>query len=216
MAIAWDAASGAQNNYTTALTFSHTIGSGSDRLLFVSFITNNTSDKITGVTYNGTAMTRTMARQAGGNFWMYVYHLVAPDTGTNNVVVSASSGSLIWACSSSYTGVNQTSPIDNTAGLSYTTGTWTGTVETSADNCWLYTQVRAGSPIAASGTTVERRDSGQSACYDSDGAKSPAGTYSNTGTNNSSNTNGNLITVSFAPSGGSEPTATWTPKIIMY
>lgn len=204
MAIAFDAASGQQDNSTTSQTFSHTC-TGSNLLLLVGFITNNTTDIITGVTYNSVSMTQLNTQTSTTNSYIsYVYGLLNPDTGANNVNITASSASLLWTTSASYTGVKQSGLPDATSsGNSPTnTGTWSSSVTTVADNCWHYTHVRGGSPLAASGGTVERRDQSQSACYDSNGAITPAGSDSNTGTTSNPNNDGAMISVSFAPATG--------------
>lgn len=107
MAIAFDAAT--KNSSTgTSQTFSHTV-TGSDTFLWVAIFTQtNSSDVVTGVTYNSVALTRGDSQTiTDGTYTVrgYIYYLASPDTGTHNVVISCSSSVLIRSESSSYTGV---------------------------------------------------------------------------------------------------------------
>ena len=57
MAIEFDNATTPAFVTATSLTYSHTCGAGSNRILFVGVWGDTTSDAITGVTYGGSAMT---------------------------------------------------------------------------------------------------------------------------------------------------------------
>lgn len=162
MAIAYDS-SAKGTTATSSLTFSHTC-SGSDLILFVACRFYQT-DKITGVTYNGTAMTLANKRQdnAGNNCYIYLFYLVNPSTGANNVVVSASATPNIQMCaaSASYTGVSQTGQPDSNTNKSSTSATMTMTTTVVASNCWLVgatSNFRATS--ASTGTTNRQQVAG--------------------------------------------------------
>ena len=95
MAIAFDAAArtDAGANQTTA-TVSHTC-TGSDRILFVQAISNDDGDTVTGVTYNGVAMTKIgssvgVPPAGSSSNFLSMWYLIAPATGANNVVVTRS------------------------------------------------------------------------------------------------------------------------------
>lgn len=134
MAVTFNAQSSGSVNPATTLTIAHTC-SGSDRVLLVGISTNNTVDRITGVTYNGVSMTR-LNSQVGssGNFYSYLYYLQNPASGTNNIVVSASASSLIGAINASFSGAAQTSTPDNSA-----SGTQTGAGTTISANVTVNT-----------------------------------------------------------------------------
>ena len=109
MAIAYDnaTASGDASGSTT-LTFSHTC-TGSNLYLIV-HIYSQSGAGATGVTYNGTAMTRLSAANDIDEIW----GLVNPATGANNVVASRASGTGSFLGGAiSYTGVAQSSSIGN-------------------------------------------------------------------------------------------------------
>jgi hypothetical protein len=178
MAIAHDAnASGL--SASSPATFSHTC-TGSDRILFVA-AASNTSETVTGVTYNGVSMTEVDSVTAGAT--QHLFYLVAPATGANNVVVSTS-GSVAVGSSVSYTGVDQTSPIDATAlgATAQTVTNYTASITSVADNSWSIMTSRTGNGYAwtgDTGTTVRNQPEttylGSGGMVDSGAAITPAG-----------------------------------------
>lgn len=121
MSIAFDATSNGTG--TTAHTCS-----GSNRLLLLSAISlSGTSTP----TYNGVSMTL-IRSETTTQYTHSLYYLIAPATGSNNIVCT---GGAWVACS--YTGVNQTTPIDSqNSGKAndYTVNVSTTVV---ASSCWL-------------------------------------------------------------------------------
>lgn len=108
-AIAYDN-SGQQAAASSSPTVSLAV-SGSDREM-VFFPYNNVSNGITGCTYNSVSASSVTSNNGfGGSFWVYAYHLIAPATGTNNAA-AASSDANARLMVISYTGVDQTTPID--------------------------------------------------------------------------------------------------------
>ena len=156
MAIAHDSTT--QGNGFTPLTFSHTV-SGTDTLLVV-FATANSGQTITGVTYNGVSMTQkgSFIQDSAGPK-NYCFYLVNPATGANNVVVTASS-SVCPATAISYTGVDQTTPIDAyTTTASAATTSYTSTITTNSTNSWVVASSRTGNgfTLTAGANTVLRQ-----------------------------------------------------------
>lgn len=156
MAVTFDAQSSGSVNPATTLTVAHTC-TGSDRVLLVGLSTNNTTDIVTGITYAGVSMTRLQAQTgSSGGFYSYLYYLQNPASGTNNIVATASSSSLMGAISASFTGAAQTSTPDNS-----NKGTVTGagttldaTVTVNTANSMLFGHCRGSDSLAAStGTT---------------------------------------------------------------
>lgn len=112
MAIAFDAASNAQ--YTAGsggtLTWSHTC-TGTNLVLWVSAtISTGGNSTITGITYNGVAMTEVSGSPINSTSietsgWI----LIAPATGTHNIVATINAFDNNFSCvAASYTGVHQT------------------------------------------------------------------------------------------------------------
>ena len=218
MAIAFDAAvNGGLVFPGTSLTWSHTC-SGSDRILFVGVV-GGTTDTVTGVTYDGVAMTLVNKCVAGADFYSYLFYLIAPSTGAHNVVISASSG-LIIGLSSSYTGVSQTGQPDSSSTKISTvaSATYTQSTTTVADNSWTIFHLResTGRDATAGAGTVTRIEYGAAGAHicDSGGAITPAGSSSL----NISNFQGVSppsfagVMASFKPAGAAP---TFLPKIIM-
>lgn len=120
MAIAYDNKASGTATSASSLTYSHTVGSGSNRILFVYSGGRYSSggEYPTGVTYNGVAMTEIAAlRQDYSNIRSSVWYLVAPASGANNVVISYStSRDSITGLSLSYDGASQTGIPDATGG----------------------------------------------------------------------------------------------------
>jgi hypothetical protein len=108
----------------TTLTFSHT-SSGSERalLVWVAVQENGTDNVVSGVTYNGVAMTE-LHQGESDTLRGALFGLVAPASGANNVVVSFSDNTW-WAevLAVSFENVHQTDPWDDTA---FVTGQSTG------------------------------------------------------------------------------------------
>jgi len=117
MAITLDAYTGAAAINTTSITFAHTV-SGSDRYLLVSVVKDGIGSSVS-VTYNGVSMT--LLGQAIATPWgfgaCHLFGLIAPATGTNNVVVSISPTDWIVTCAArSFNGVHQTIPVGTYVG----------------------------------------------------------------------------------------------------
>lgn len=180
MAIAFDSSSNITSDTSNTTTFSHTC-SGSDRILFVtaSSLNNGTADAVTGVTYAGVSMTKLFGPVAvGGVSWVtYLYYIVNPTSGANNVVISRNtSNGEGYGSAVSYTGVDQVSPIDAS-----TTGTGTGspittTLSSVTDNCWfvLANWNPDANPTASTNSTTRVNNGFPGALFDF-GPKTPAG-----------------------------------------
>ena len=167
MAIAFDAAATSSALGATTLTYSHTC-TGSNRILWVSVGVNSadSTDHITGVTYSAVAMTRAVAsfNDNGANQdQVYLYYLVAPATGANNVVVSSNAAKDIYSVASSYTGAKQTGQPDATqhgsTGLGVGGPNITLTFTVVATGCWIISAAvdeQSGSPSAGTGLNATR------------------------------------------------------------
>lgn len=155
MAIAYDSSSAKSTTgwiSGSSITWAHTC-SGSNRFLVVGVYHSYNGDRITGVTYNGVAMTRINTRALASGT-IYLYGLANPDTGTNNIVVSLSaSDSYMGAFATSFTGVNQTGQpeVNTTATNTGVTGTISVTPTTA--NSWCVTFFRNNQGNALSDRT---------------------------------------------------------------
>ena len=138
--IAYDNSAASGNSGQNSLTFSYTVGSGSNRLLIVSVgaVDGTTADRqVSGITYNGVALTRGDGRDSTSEFENNeVWYLLGPASGANNVVVTmGGTCNGISAVAASYTGVQQSSQPDATQTAAITSTTTPSTsITTVADD----------------------------------------------------------------------------------
>jgi hypothetical protein len=200
MAIAFDAASVGTSTTSTTQTWSHTC-TGDNRILFVAGGIP-TNDTITGVTYAGVAMTKISGLQNGR--WNYLWYLIAPATGANNIVVTTSASDILRSVAASYTGVKQSGVPDATAEGNYSTGAnadATQSVTTVADNCWIVA-MGSGVQIGAGASTTQRAEVAEdgTGIFDTNLALTPAGSHDIKVKNTDSVTRTlSIIAASFAP-----------------
>lgn len=105
MAATLDAVSNGNAN-STSVTVSH-VCSGTNRLLVVG-IAHNTG-AVSGVTYNGVAMTKVDSKTQGNSI-SDLYYLLAPTVGTHDVVVSNGSSFNTFVECASFNGIGSVQP----------------------------------------------------------------------------------------------------------
>lgn len=119
MAIAFDAGNTGLISGASSLTISLTVGSGSDRALVVSASCLNSTNFLASatVTWDGTSMGSPVVTPAAGagNNYVYTWVLANPASGTHNVVITPSGSAYVKAAVSSWTGVDQTTPVSASA-----------------------------------------------------------------------------------------------------
>jgi hypothetical protein len=185
-------------------TLAHTC-SGLYRVLFVgvnSYNGGSTADTLQGVTYNGTAMTFIDKVSQGGPAEIYLYYLINPDTGTNNIVATTT-GTMteLDVMGASYNLTRQTGVPDGSNTGATGASPRTISITTTADNCWLVGVFASdqGSTVSAGTGTTRRSNTGGNLFMiaDSNGAKTPPGSFSIQGTVPGGNIAG--VAASFAP-----------------
>lgn len=124
----------------SSLTFSHTVGSGSSKLLVVGVAMRAPNGAtVSSITFNGTNLTFLRSDTDTTRIRSELWYLVAPAETTANIVVtcSAVSGRLA-ATALQYTGVDQTTPFETNGGTAAASGTTsTVSVTTTSANAWL-------------------------------------------------------------------------------
>ena len=203
MAIAFDASNqGARNvSATGSITWNHTC-TGANLILLVGVTC--TGDNVTGVTYNGVAMTLIDKTASVAGDFNYLYALQAPATGSNAVVVSLTGTHFLAALSASYTGVNQSVTLDSHTPANTTTATpWSMSTTVVAANCWLvsYNEFTNSSTTTAGSGTTQRQigNTGQDRnLFDSNGTVSTGSQTLNYVFNGGSQAVGGII-ASLAP-----------------
>lgn len=197
--IAYDAVSTYSSGApATSHTVSHTC-TGSNRLLLAGFYHSGSSaDDCTGVTYAGVAMTR-IATATVGTERAYIYGLIAPSTGANNIVMSYGASRSVEGVNTSYTGASQDFLPDATTSATATAAT-TVTVNTTTvnDNSWVAAFMRNNIANFGSYTGTARGGARNNNMVDNNAAKTPAGAVTLTG-NWSGSGFGIIVTCSFAP-----------------
>ena len=183
---------------TSRLTWSHTVGTNSNRLLMVATSHRDGNSTVTGVTYGGVALTRVgfTNAPANGNSCS-LWQLLAPPPGTAPVVVNLSGPVDVVATATSFAGVNQNTPLGPfAANASKDNKTGPTTVAAVANSGDLVLAVLAanGSALTAVGAT------GQAALWNRQ-----------TGTNG-----GNIIGAGGIATGGTNVSLTWTLGVGTY
>ena len=121
-----DSVSSFAGNGVGPFTWAHTC-SDTDRLLRVTVSHFDSSDAVTDITYNGVALTAVPGgATTNGQCWITAYYLIAPDTGTHDIVVTVAGNVFdLGAGAISYNDVHQTVPLGTAV-----TATGTGTTPT--------------------------------------------------------------------------------------
>lgn len=205
MAIAYDTAS---TDASGALSWSHTC-TGTDLVLLVGVQTRSTTIyAVTGITYNGVALTKIDHQDGANNVRSELWYLIAPATGANTVEVTfentptrASAGAI------SLTGADQTAPIEASNKATGDTSNPTAAVVTVTDNAWAVASVmnRDASALTA-GAGTERYDVSAGTSHRGWGAtsgpKTPAGSVTITADNPTGPDDWAMVIAAVKPAGG--------------
>jgi hypothetical protein len=191
--IVFGAASSSTASYTTTVTFTHTISSGSNRVLVVGATFEDCGDypSVTGITYNGQPLTHIDSAQvisgngcAGRAELWYLLEADLPSAGTYNVIVNTS-GTFdeIVVGATSLDNVAQQAPEASNSNSNDAQTTITTNITTLTDGAWLVDVVHSGNEtgdFAPNGSQTERyqRVSGSSTGAGSTKEVSTAGSTS--------------------------------------
>lgn len=219
MAVAFDAATNSGDTNSTSITFSHTC-SGSDRVLYV-FVNAQAGNVVTGVTYNSVSMTQLVASDGdagslGFYGYNYLYRLIAPSTGANNVVVSASSSGWMRASAWSGTGGHQTTPEDTYGANNEVTSANEVSLTITNSNCWVISWCIFDNSVAAH---ISPQSGITSRAENTDGVGDSAGTVA-TGASalgwqtSQGSQRSTVINVALRPSGAATATETPGPTLL--
>lgn len=113
------------------LTWQH-VSSGVNRLLIVQ-VSTESANTITGITFNGIALTEGVT-DTNGVVREEQWYLIAPPVGAYNIVITMSADSFITAGAESYMSANQATPIGATMSATGTDTTPTLNIITTVDN----------------------------------------------------------------------------------
>ncbi|MFO0923547.1 MAG: DUF4347 domain-containing protein [Pirellulales bacterium] len=101
-------ASSAQNTGVTSLSWSHTVASGSDRVMYVTLAIDGLGASVSSVTYGGVALTQ--VGRTTGNHAVEIWRLVSPTVGTGTIAVSLGATTDIKGGAVVYNGVDTSDP----------------------------------------------------------------------------------------------------------
>ncbi len=200
-----NSADGGNNSGSTAsLTYSFTVGSGPNRLLVVNLIGDTSADDISSVTYAGIPMTLLGKVRAPSNDWQYLYYLLNPSSGSNNIVVTAASPHYLISQAASWYNVNQAAQPDasttNTAAATSTSLTTSLTTIAAGSlvvqGVWSYGHLAAGA--GANPILTDTAFDGAGIFASSGSPVSPPGNVSMTTISDGAASTG-VIMASFAP-----------------
>lgn len=215
MAIAFDASTQGTAGTSSTQTYSHTT-SGSNRILYVHvYSTNMTDGTVSSVTYAGAAMTK--VGFVSGSIWggVYLWRLVNPAVGANNVVVTFSAGFVV-SNATSYTGAKQSGGVfvSNTNQLN-TVGDTSITVAVTPNsaNNWIVCANgnQGANPMAATNSAFLRLQGSNIAIASLDTNAGVSGSTT-LGFQVSGNGGQGMVAESFEPEGGAS--ATFIPQLL--
>jgi uncharacterized repeat protein (TIGR01451 family) len=127
-AIAFDQATSTTGN-TASLSWSHTVGIGTNRILVVGVSIRNAGRTVSNITYAGLNLTRLGFQNSGGNtVRMEMWYLIGPPQGTANVTVTLSANASVVAGGASYFGVDPITPFGTFTSATATSTTASTTV----------------------------------------------------------------------------------------
>jgi len=155
--IAYDSAGSGNNGDGTAnITWTHVVGSGTNRLIVMGISIRTVTVSVINVTIGGQLATFLRSDVRGTEVRGEIWYLVNPNPGPKTVTVRLSGTSKASGGSVSYTGIDQTNPIDNHRGVLYGGEDPSISLTTTVPNDWIF------SNLAISGTaTAIAHGSGQ-------------------------------------------------------
>ena len=115
----------------TTLSWTHTTGTGNDRILLVAVDvvpSSGTPTSVSSVTYGGVSLTRLTYDTYGSSprIRSYLYYLLNPTSGTRTITVTFGANTYAVGGSVTYANINQTTPI-----LDYDTNTGSGSSQSA-------------------------------------------------------------------------------------
>lgn len=184
-AIAIDSSVSLGNSGTTVSATSY-VSTGSN-IVLVCGILQNSSTAPSG-TYNGGSITfgsGTNAALGNPSYYVFIGTRAVGSGVTGNISITGGAGtSDIWGDCATYSGASQSGvPESGENGAETASNPYSPTTTTTADNAWLvsYAYDTDGTPSTAGASTVIRRTNSAAGIvqlFDTNGAKTPAGSHS--------------------------------------
>jgi len=155
--IAYDSVgSGNNGDGTQNITWTHVIGSGTNRFMVIGISIRTVTVSVLNVAVDGQMATFLRSDVQGTQVKGEIWYLISPNSGSKTVTVNLSGISKASGGSVSYTGVAQTSPLDNHRAVLYAGDSPSISLTTTVASDWIF------SNLAVSGTaTVATHGGGQ-------------------------------------------------------
>lgn len=166
---------------STTLTVSYNAVGGTDKgMIFFAFTNSGSGDVMTGVTFNGSSATKIGSWNTTGSQWFSAWRLTGYTTANSSAIFTTSVSTDAEGHLIEYTGVDQTNMSDVTPTQNTGTGNLTANITTTTDNSWLASVGRNSTygPMGAGTGTTIRNVGAIFNSGDSNGAKTPTGSYS--------------------------------------
>lgn len=211
MAIAFDNNADYGPISSGSLSTSFAIGGAGSGLMLLFMSASATVTSITW-TYAGSPFTLLNTYTWGANGRTLVFYLIGPATGTNTLSGSWSSASFPNVNVLSYTGVLQTGFPDASHQQTGTGTSFSGSITTVLDKCWVAAITGqasfAGTITSPSNWTLRNTTNSFSTSGDSNAAVTPAGSFTQGGTNSSNGSSAwSLVQISFGPAPVAPPSS---------
>ena len=203
-------------------TYTHTVGSGANRIIFTGIwtgsdvsgdlLTNATSVVISGTGLATSSMTQ-IGKVSGATTtdrWVYLYYYINPPSGTNYITIIPGGSNSIGSETASYSGALQSGVPDASTSTTPQGASATTTVTTVADNTWSVLYAKGNGISTSTGSTERALEAGnRSIIVDSNVAKTPPGTVSLSvkHTGGAPNDHFGIIMASFAPAASAPATS---------
>ncbi|MBT8078127.1 MAG: sulfatase-like hydrolase/transferase [Gammaproteobacteria bacterium] len=152
-----DASSSTSAANAQTLSWTHTTGSASERLLIVSVSLVGGTNSVSSVTYGGTDLAQWATESSAFPVHADIWYLVAPPTGDATVEVTLANSGFSVVGATTWSGVDQTDPLGPASVANGTGATASVNVASAADNIVfdVLTWAGAGATAAAGSTQTE-------------------------------------------------------------
>ncbi len=151
----------------TTMSWSHTVGTGSQRILIV-LLSFDSTTVATSVTFGGAALS--LKRSSLSTVSVQIWFLIDPTEGADTVLVTLPSANEMVGGSLSYFDVDQSSPLGDASGVTGTGTSPSVTIGTSSGETIIAVLASEGSTSSTAGTNETERWDGQAGAPDVSGA----------------------------------------------
>jgi hypothetical protein len=153
--VTFDSSNSGNNKASATVSWSHTTGSKSNRIMIVGVSIMTTTVSVSGITYGRQSLTFIRADTDKTTVKSELWYLVAPASGTAAVTVTLSGSSEAVGGSSTFFGVSQASPLDADTGLTGSSITPSQSIKVNTPNSMLVGH------LAISGSTATVSSEGE-------------------------------------------------------